>query len=71
MEMTASPSNDAFKRPQAKRCLANAPASGSKAMAACPTGSLLVKRVGYAVPVGQRKYDHLPIGSEIEERRAK
>jgi [NiFe] hydrogenase diaphorase moiety small subunit len=46
-------------------------AANDQAVAACPTGSLLVKRVGYAVPVGQRKYDHLPIGSDIEERRAK
>ena len=24
------------------------------------------KRVGYPVPVGQRHYDHEPIGSELE-----
>jgi [NiFe] hydrogenase diaphorase moiety small subunit len=43
--------------------------AADQAVAACPTGVLLVKRVGYAVPVGQRKYDHQPIGSEIEESR--
>jgi [NiFe] hydrogenase diaphorase moiety small subunit len=37
-----------------------------RAVAACPTGSLLVKRVGYAVPVGRRRFDQQPIGSEIE-----
>lgn len=37
-----------------------------KAMDVCPVGALLTKRVGYATPVGQRKYDHKPIGSEIE-----
>ena len=37
-----------------------------KAMDVCPVGCILKKRVGYAVPVGQRKYDHKPIGSEIE-----
>jgi [NiFe] hydrogenase diaphorase moiety small subunit len=37
-----------------------------EAIQACPTGSLLVKRIGYSVPVGQRRYDHQPIGSEIE-----
>lgn len=37
-----------------------------KAIEACPVGALLKKRVGYAVPVGKRKYDHQPIGSEIE-----
>ena len=41
-------------------------AAVDRAVEACPTGSLLAKRVGYAVPVGSRKYDHEPIGSEIE-----
>ena len=35
----------------------------------CPVGCILVKRVGYAVPVGRRLYDQKPIGSEIEARR--
>jgi len=33
----------------------------------CPTGCLMVKRKGYQTPVGQRTYDHKPIGSEIEK----
>jgi len=37
----------------------------------CPVGAILKKRIGYAVPVGQRLYDHAPIGSEIEARRAR
>ena len=37
-----------------------------EAVAACPVGCLLKKRVGYAVPVGRRRFDHEPIGSEIE-----
>jgi len=41
-------------------------AATDEAMDACPVGALFRKRVGYAVPVGQRKYDHKPIGSEIE-----
>jgi [NiFe] hydrogenase diaphorase moiety small subunit len=40
-----------------------------KAMDVCPVGSILKKRVGYAVPIGQRMYDHKPIGSEIEAAR--
>ncbi len=40
-----------------------------EAIAACPTGCLLKKRVGYAVPVGRRRFDHRPIGSEIEEQK--
>lgn len=47
-----------------------AAAATDQAVAACPTGSLVVKRVGYAVPVGRRRYDHAPIGSEIEPAAA-
>jgi [NiFe] hydrogenase diaphorase moiety small subunit len=44
--------------------------AGDRAVAACPTGSLLAKRVGYAVPVGRRRYDQEPIGSDIEPAAA-
>jgi [NiFe] hydrogenase diaphorase moiety small subunit len=37
-----------------------------QAIDVCPVGALLKKRVGYAVPIGLRKFDHQPIGSEIE-----
>jgi [NiFe] hydrogenase diaphorase moiety small subunit len=40
-----------------------------KAADVCPVGSIIKKRVGFAVPVGQRKFDHKPIGSDIEARR--
>lgn len=36
----------------------------------CPVGAIIKKRVGYAVPIGQRLYDKQPIGSAIEARRA-
>lgn len=36
------------------------------AMDICPVGSILKKEVGFSVPVGKRKYDSQPIGSEIE-----
>ena len=39
-----------------------------KAVEICPVGAILKKRVGYTVPIGQRMYDHKPIGSEIEAR---
>ena len=39
-----------------------------KASNYCPTGSLVVKRVGWKMPVGTRKYDKEPIGSDIEKR---
>lgn len=39
-----------------------------KAMEQCPVGCILRKEVGYKVPIGQRKFDGKPIGSEIEGR---
>jgi [NiFe] hydrogenase diaphorase moiety small subunit len=39
-----------------------------EAVNSCPVGALLRKRVGYAIPVGQRLYDLQPIGSEIEAK---
>lgn len=41
-----------------------------RAVGICPVGAILTKRVGYAVPVGQRLYDHQPIGSDIEAARS-
>jgi [NiFe] hydrogenase diaphorase moiety small subunit len=39
-----------------------------RAVDVCPTGALLKKRVGFAVPMGQRLYDHTPIGSGVENK---
>ena len=39
-----------------------------EAMEVCPVGSILVREQGYVVPIGQRKYDNLPIGSDIETK---
>ena len=41
-----------------------------KAADICPVGAILKKRTGYRTPIGQRMYDHKPIGSDIEEKRA-
>jgi [NiFe] hydrogenase diaphorase moiety small subunit len=38
-----------------------------KAMDTCPVGSILRKERGYVDPIGSRKYDVNPIGSEIEQ----
>jgi [NiFe] hydrogenase diaphorase moiety small subunit len=32
----------------------------------CPVGCIIKKRVGFEIPVGKRKFDKDPIGSEIE-----
>ncbi len=37
-----------------------------KAIQMCPVGSILRKRVGYKIPIGERLYDEKPIGSDIE-----
>ncbi len=37
-----------------------------KAMDICPVGAILRKEVGFATPIGKRKYDNVPIGTDIE-----
>jgi [NiFe] hydrogenase diaphorase moiety small subunit len=37
----------------------------------CPVGAILRKEVGFAVPIGKRKFDWEPIGSEIEKGSAR
>ena len=37
-----------------------------KAMDICPVGAILKKEKGFDVPIGKRKYDKKPIGSDIE-----
>jgi [NiFe] hydrogenase diaphorase moiety small subunit len=38
------------------------------AMDICPVGAILKKEQGYRVPIGERKFDKLPIGSDIEKK---
>ncbi len=33
----------------------------------CPVGAILKKEVGFAVPIGRRKFDKAPIGSDVEQ----
>ncbi|MBC7348771.1 MAG: (2Fe-2S)-binding protein [Candidatus Aminicenantes bacterium] len=40
-----------------------------KAMEICPVGAILKKEVGFRIPIGKRKFDHRPIGSEIEDKK--
>ncbi len=40
--------------------------NAQKAMKICPVGAILRKEVGFATPIGQRKYDNVAIGSDIE-----
>lgn len=39
-----------------------------KSMEICPVGAILVKEKGFDTPIGQRKYDNVPIGSDIEHK---
>lgn len=41
-------------------------ALAKQAMDTCPVGSILYKEIGYNEPIGKRKFDKEPIGSEIE-----
>lgn len=43
--------------------------AADKAVDVCPVGAILRKREGYKTPVGQRKFDVSPIGSDIEEKK--
>ncbi len=45
-------------------------ADTDKSIDACPVGALLRKRVGYAIPIGERLYDEAPIGSDIASDKA-
>ncbi|MCP5278864.1 MAG: (2Fe-2S)-binding protein [Thiobacillus sp.] len=56
-----------------KRLIVNAPsgrladtnaALGDKAMDVCPVGAIIRKRVGFAVPIGERRYDKSPISEQ-------
>jgi [NiFe] hydrogenase diaphorase moiety small subunit len=35
----------------------------------CPTGALLKKESGYNIPIGERKYEMIPIGTDVENVR--
>ncbi|KAA3644617.1 MAG: NADP oxidoreductase [Chloroflexi bacterium] len=41
-------------------------AEAQEAMDICPVGAILKKEQGFLVPIGERKYDKAPIGSDIE-----
>ena len=40
--------------------------SSDKAANVCPVGAILPKRCGFATPIGQRRYDALPISAQTE-----
>jgi [NiFe] hydrogenase diaphorase moiety small subunit len=42
-----------------------------RAMDICPVGAILRKEVGFAVPIGKRKFDKKPIGSDVEDGSAR
>ncbi len=42
-------------------------AQAEYAMSLCPVGAIICKEIGFKVPIGNRKFDHKPIGSDIEE----
>ena len=41
-------------------------AATDEVVGSCPVGAILRKGVGFAIPVGERKFDHKPIGSDVE-----
>lgn len=43
-------------------------ALAQKSMDVCPVGAILVRERGFDVPIGERRYDTQPIGSDIENK---
>jgi [NiFe] hydrogenase diaphorase moiety small subunit len=43
------------------------PELAQQAMDICPVGALLKKEIGFSTPIGERKYDHNQIGSDVEQ----
>jgi [NiFe] hydrogenase diaphorase moiety small subunit len=41
-----------------------------RAITVCPVGSIQIKDTAFRVPIGQRLYDHEPIGAEVEKMKA-
>ncbi|MFC2126544.1 2Fe-2S iron-sulfur cluster-binding protein [Bacteroidota bacterium] len=39
-----------------------------EAMDICPVGALIKKEKGFITPIGERKYDRKPIGTDVEEQ---
>jgi [NiFe] hydrogenase diaphorase moiety small subunit len=37
-----------------------------KAMDVCPVGAIIKKEIGFIVPIGKRKFDKKPIGSDLQ-----
>ena len=43
-------------------------AATDRAASICPVGVILPKRKGFAVPIGERKYDLAPISEQVREK---
>ena len=43
-------------------------ALSDRAASICPVGVILAKRRGFAVPIGERKYDKSPISAQVKEK---
>jgi [NiFe] hydrogenase diaphorase moiety small subunit len=41
-------------------------ASTDRAMSVCPVGVILPKRRGFAVPIGERRFDVAPVSEQVE-----
>ena len=37
-----------------------------KAVDVCPVGAIIIKRVGFAVPIGRRRYDQVPVSAQAK-----
>ncbi len=42
-----------------------------RAVSVCPVGAIIRKRIGYAIPIGERLFDREPIGTAVESNKSK
>ncbi len=60
---------DSLVVPDRKMMAEMSPEKAQEAMDICPVGSILVREIGWIEPIGTRKYDKAPIGSDIENNQ--
>jgi len=60
--------NDSLVVADRKLMAEMSPEKAEEAMDICPVGSILVREKGWVEPIGTRKFDNDPIGSDIEKK---
>ena len=43
--------------------------ASDRAANVCPVGAILHKRKGFVIPIGQRRFDKVPVSGQIDENK--